>query len=205
MMSTPAASMATWMRRVALAIASITLTLLVMEVGVRGYQEARDGVPFAQVTPTYLGWLETAPRHAPTRPSPHGVVPNPKLGWRPRPNLHFEGVGANADGSTYHMGSVKQRAGATSVVVFEVSLINAPYYPAIRRIAQRHGLHFVERLPAVLYDAENKHHVVKVDDHIHWNGEGHRVIAKALTEYLTSHHLVRARIDTTLPTVTTTP
>ena len=89
------------------------------------------------------------------------------------------------------MGKVADRVRSTPVVVFESCTTSAAFFPVIERIALRHGMRFVKNLPGVLDIAEQKGHRLRSSDGIHWNPDGHRMVADALGQFLKANHLIR--------------
>jgi lysophospholipase L1-like esterase len=80
--------------RVSLMIGSIGVSLLLGEIGARVYQNIASGVPITMNAATHIYVDGMAP-------VPFSCVLDPQTGWRPTPNLRFEGQGQRADGSRY--------------------------------------------------------------------------------------------------------
>jgi lysophospholipase L1-like esterase len=89
------------------------------------------------------------------------------------------------------MNKVADRAGPTPVVVFESGTTASPFYPAVQKIATRHGMFFVKNLPGVLDLEEQKGRRLYSRDKIHWNQEGHRLVAETLCQFLNESNLLR--------------
>ena len=79
---------------------------------------------------------------------------------------------------------IAARVGGTPVMVFETCTTAAPFYPAIKDIARRHGMQFAPELPGALDVAEQRGSKLLAADHVHWNEEGHRIIADTLTGHV---------------------
>ncbi len=78
----------------ALVVASTGIALLIAEVGVRVYQRVALGTPLIGDVATHVYLDGQAPVHFSSLRDGH-------LGWRPTPELRFDGSGKRADGSEY--------------------------------------------------------------------------------------------------------
>jgi len=90
--------------KLVLMLASIVFSVLLGEVGVRIYQRFALGIPLSVNAAVRL-YLDGQ------APVPFCCVPDPRLGWRPRPNLRFDGEGQRADGTRYALHVTQDRAG----------------------------------------------------------------------------------------------
>jgi lysophospholipase L1-like esterase len=90
------------------------------------------------------------------------------------------------------MSKVANRAGTTPVVVFESGTTASPFYPTIHEIAIRHGMFFVKNLPGVLDLEAQKGRRLYSSDKIHWNQEGHRLVAETICQFLNKNTLLRS-------------
>jgi lysophospholipase L1-like esterase len=87
---------------------------------------------------------------------------------------------------------VTHRAQSTPVVVWEACTARDPLHAVLKELAGQTGMHFVDAVPGVLDGPEHSGQGYSID-HIHWNPEGHRIIAQALSGYVRQSGLLAAR------------
>lgn len=92
------------------------------------------------------------------------------------------------------MGRVADRVRSTPVVVFESCTTARAFFSAIEGIASRHGMRFVKSLPGVLDIAEQNGHRLHSSDGVHWNPEGHLLVADALSRFIEENHLINGNL-----------
>jgi hypothetical protein len=84
------------------------------------------------------------------------------------------------------MEMVSRRAGKVPVVVFDSSTTSQPFFGTIREIALRHHFYYIDALPGTLDHAQAQNRVAFCKDKIHWNEEGHRLVAHSIEKFLRS-------------------
>jgi hypothetical protein len=70
------------------------------------------------------------------------------------------------------------------VLVFEACTTAAPFHPAVAELARRHGMDFAAELPGAIDLAQQAGQVLLSSDRVHWNEEGHRIVADVLAEHI---------------------
>lgn len=68
------------------------------------------------------------------------------------------------------------------VCIFSADTI-PPFYSDVKVIAQKNSFLFIEGIPEAIAQAAKEGEIVHYQDGAHWNPEGHRVVARILTEY----------------------
>ncbi len=89
------------------------------------------------------------------------------------------------------MSRVTDCAGPIPIVLFESGTTASPFLPAIKGIAARHGMHFVEALPRAVDIEEGKGRRLYSSDGVHWNSAGHRLVAGVLARFIRENNLVQ--------------
>lgn len=87
---------------------------------------------------------------------------------------------------------VSGRAKSTPIVIWEACTADEPFQSVLKDLAAQTGMHFVNGLPGDLGSPEHRGEVLYSIDRIHWDPEGHHLVAQRLTDYLAQSGLLRS-------------
>ncbi len=78
---------------------------------------------------------------------------------------------------------IRKRGDSTPVLLFEACTTAPIFHSTVAQLARDRGFYFVDQLPAALDRARASGRVIDSYDHVHFNEQGHEIIAEVLEHY----------------------